>query len=137
MKERCKHLKFLVQRPPDKYGQTIAIVECDLAARAIRGEIQASTDVLNALITAMTDWVDRTEEGRLFWEQITDRDANIGDLLSCFDGGLPEPVAERFKQWGVHNFKVEGLGDLEVAPEWAYDTLLVDPEELDERQGEG
>ena len=123
-------LRFQVQRPLDEYGQTIGIIEATFSQQAMRSGIGDDAGLLSTLTEAMTEWVRTTEEGQRFWES-TGRDANIGDLISAYDGGLPDAVEEALRTKGILGFRARCISNDRVSQVWSYDTLIVEHDALD------
>ena len=131
MSETAMHgttVSFIVLRPPDDGQITAARVEARVADSLLGPGEPVSQRLLRVISDAMGRWVRDDPEGRAFYEN-TAQDANIGDLLSYFDGYLPAPVDNEVYDRGVYYFKATGLMDNEVSNHWTYDTHIVDSPE--------
>lgn len=107
---------------------TLAIVVADVSDEFMDGKESCEGDALcGALTSAVTDWVNGTDEGRLLWEQ-SSADLNVGDLGAA----LPEPTLEPYlAAYGIESLSIEIVNGSDVLG-WDYDTVLVEKSELSE-----
>ena len=93
---------------------TVAILTCE--------GIPDAAAFRDALKKAVSDWVDRTTDGREAYEE-NGNDFNLGDLAQWDD----DPTLRKFmKLHGVTGFSIQVFCDTEPAPGWEYDDNLVD-----------
>jgi hypothetical protein len=96
---------------------TVAILTCNKT----KGIPDASA-LRAALGKAVSDWVDRTTDGREAYAE-NGNDFNLGDLTEWDD----DPTLLKFlKLHGITGFAIQVFCDTEPAPSWDYDDNLVD-----------
>ena len=100
---------------------TVAILTCNRT----KGIPDASA-FRDALGNAVSDWVDRTTDGRESYAE-NSNDFNLGDLAQWDD----DPTLRKFmKLNGITGFAMQVYCDTEPAPGWDYDDNLVDEEQV-------
>lgn len=80
----------------------------------------------DALQKAVSDWVDRTTDGREAYTENGD-DFNIGDLAQWDNDPT---LLEFMKLHGITGFGIQVFCDTEPAPGWEYDDNLVDEDRV-------
>ena len=100
---------------------TVAILSCKRTSN-----ICNSYDFRDALFKAVTDWVDRTTDGRKAYADSCN-DFNLGDLYVWNDN----PTLRTFMELhGITDFEIEVFCEGEPVQEWTYDTHLVDEDRV-------
>ncbi len=96
---------------------TVAVLSCKRTS-----DICNSSDFRDALFEAVTDWVDRTKDGREAYAD-THNDFNLGDLYVWRDN----PTLLKFLELhGITGFEIKVFCEEEAVQGWTYDTHLVD-----------
>ena len=103
---------------PRREENLIAIVRCDC-----RGSIN---EVMNKIVTAVTNWVKDTVEGAEAWT-FSSEDFNIADLSSelCHPESR-KVIAPFLTEQGVYNLEIDIFGDSDAPANYNYDTVLVE-----------
>jgi hypothetical protein len=128
-----KRIVTAVPRPWE-HG-TVAVVEATVETAKLEAALQLphvsnETEALLEMIKrAVTRWVNETDAGRAAWENSSE-DFNVGDLSN--EIGDKELTA-RLLEEGVVSLDIETHG---TAHDWQYDRILVDENELTERDEE-
>lgn len=119
-------IQFVVSRREPKSSDTNALV----TAKVSDPQLKNSDKFVEVLTQCVTQWVKTTEAGKSCFEYASD-DLNIGDLASCGDSELRKILAEN----GIHEF-MEDLFEYCSPGDWAYDTPLVNADEIEEDYSE-
>ena len=100
---------------------TVAILTCDRTS-----DIANAAAFRDALRKAVSDWVDRTTDGREAYDE-NGTDFNLGDLAQWDD----DPTLLKFmKLHGISGFGIQTFCDTEPAAGWEYDDNLVDEDRV-------
>lgn len=95
---------------------TVAVLTCKRTKA-----IPNASALRDALVKAVSDWVDRTTDGREAYEE-NGKDFNVGDLAQWDD----DPTLLKFmKLHGITGFTLQIFSDPEPAYGWDYDDNLV------------
>jgi len=100
---------------------TVAILTCNKT----KGIPDASA-LRAALGKAVSDWVDRTTDGREAYAE-NGNDFNLGDLTEWDDDPT---LLEFLKLHGITGFGIQVFCDTEPAPAWDYDDNLVEEDRV-------
>ena len=96
---------------------TVAILTCNRT-----NDIPDASAFRDALKKAVSDWVDRTTDGREAYSE-NGNDFNLGDLADWDD----DPSLLKFMELhGITGFGIQVFCDIEPARGWGYDDNLVD-----------
>ena len=99
----------------------VAILTCNQTS-----DIDEAATLRDALKKAVSDWVDRTTDGREAYAA-NGNDFNLGDLAQWDD----DPTLLKFMELhGITGFNIQFFCDTEPAPGWDYDDNLVDDERV-------
>ncbi|MCL4296233.1 MAG: hypothetical protein KJ077_10915 [Anaerolineae bacterium] len=93
----------------------------------VEKEYRDGPQFLARLKTALTQWVNTTENGRKAWAEAAE-DFNVGDLSLWQENPV---LVEILKAHGLHELKVEVIAT-QGASDWVFDTVLVNWDELEE-----
>jgi hypothetical protein len=100
---------------------TVAILTCNRT-----NKITDAAAFRDALRKAVSDWIDRTTDGRETYAE-NGNDFNLGDLAQWDD----DPGLLKFmKLHGITGFGIQTFCDTEPAPGWDYDDNLVDEDRV-------
>ena len=100
---------------------TVAILTCNQTS-----DIADAGAFRDALRKAVSDWVDRTTDGREAYAE-NGNDFNLGDLAQWDDDPT---LLEFMRLHGIGGFAIQVFCDTEPAPGWDYDDSLVDEERV-------
>jgi hypothetical protein len=115
-----KELETVVIRRSNEEN-TVAILTCNRTK-----VISDASAFRDALRNAVSDWVDRTTDGRESYAE-NGNDFNLGDLAQWDD----DPTLRKFmKLHGITGIAMQVFCDTEPAPGWDYDDNLVDEEQV-------
>lgn len=118
---RLYPVQFIVPRLSIE-EQTFAIVKAQVADP----DLIQTRKFLNILITAVTNWVRTTQNGRRAWTK-SQRDFNIGDLAHYIDSAN---LRRALVLYNIYDLSIQIISDLRTSP-WTFDTILVDSNQLD------
>ena len=102
--------------------RTVAIVHAEVSSQALASQAA----FLQALMKAVTTWVQTTRAGRSAWAH-SHADLNVGDLYHHQDTAS---LRQKLIAAGIHRLRIECHVDLDRSA-WTYDTILVDDTALD------
>jgi hypothetical protein len=113
-----------------EYSRAEAVLS-NIGILNLRTSLQSAAEVKNALVSAVTQWVNTTEEGRSLWNYSC-ANLNIGDLhsSSAFNSVA---FIDVLKQYDIEYLGCT-VGDLDV--ELSYDDVLVDSSKLIEQMAQ-
>ena len=105
---------------------TVAILKCDRTS-----DIADAAAFREALKKAVSDWVDRTTDGRKSYAE-NGNDFNLGDFAQWDDDPT---LLEFMRLHGITGFTIQVFCDTEPAPGWDYDDSLVAEERVNGLDG--
>ena len=119
-REAMEKIETVVFRQ-SKDESTVAILTCNRTS-----DIADAAGFRDALKKAVSDWVDRTTDGRDAYAE-NGNDFNLGDLAQLED----DPTLLKFMALhGITGFAIQVFCDTEPAPGWDYDDNLIDEERV-------
>ncbi len=124
-REAMEKIETVVFRQ-SKDESTVAILICNRTS-----DIADAAAFREALRKPVSDWVDRTTDGRDAYAE-NGNDFNLGDLAQ-WDDDLP--LLKFMQLHGITGFTIQVFCDTAPAPGWDYDDSLVDDERVNGLDG--